>query len=134
MSDNFNMLEKTERVNLLLDFFGDLLTERQRDFCQSYYVDNLSLSEIAERESITRQAVRDLVVRTVKILENYEAKTQAVSRHLSSVEAIETLEDAVIQLNTLNQKHFRNKLILEISNRMYEAVQTLKGADEEVGV
>jgi predicted DNA-binding protein YlxM (UPF0122 family) len=128
------MLEKTERVNLLLDFFGDLLTERQRDFCQSYYVDNLSLSEIAERESITRQAVRDLVVRTVKILENYEAKTQAVSRHLSSVEAIETLEDAVIQLNTLNQKHFRNKLILEISNRMYEAVQTLKGADEEVGV
>jgi predicted DNA-binding protein YlxM (UPF0122 family) len=128
------MLEKTERVNLLLDFFGDLLTERQRDFCQSYYVDNLSLSEIAERENITRQAVRDLVVRTVKILENYEAKTQAVSRHLNSVEAIETLEDAVIQLNTLNQKHFRNKLILEISNRMYEAVQTLKGADEEVGV
>jgi predicted DNA-binding protein YlxM (UPF0122 family) len=134
LSEPLNQLEKTERVNLLLDFFGDLLTERQRDFCGSYYVDNLSLSEIAGRENITRQAVRDLLARTVKILENYEEKTQVVSRHLTGISALATLEDAVFQLNTLNQKHFRNKLILELSNRMYEALQILKGADEEVGV
>ena len=50
-------------ITILLDFYGDMLTEKQRDFLGYYYNDDLSLSEIAENEGITRQGVRDSIKR-----------------------------------------------------------------------
>ena len=46
-------------ITILLDFYGEMLTQKQRDFLGYYYNDDLSLSEIAENEGITRQGVRD---------------------------------------------------------------------------
>ena len=50
-------------ITILYDFYGDVLTEKQRDFLNYYYNDDLSLSEIAENEGITRQGVRDAIKR-----------------------------------------------------------------------
>ena len=54
---------KNLEMALLLDFYGDMLTEKQRDMVHYYYNDDLSLAEIAENEGITRQGVRDSIKR-----------------------------------------------------------------------
>ncbi|HSU80274.1 MAG TPA: putative DNA-binding protein [Candidatus Angelobacter sp.] len=68
------MLEKTVRLNALYDFFHPLLTVKQRDYMDLYYVDDYSLSEIAETFGISRQAVYDNLKRTEALLEDFEAK------------------------------------------------------------
>lgn len=54
---------KNLEVSLLLDFYGDMLTEKQRNMVEYYYNDDLSLAEIAENEGISRQGVRDSIKR-----------------------------------------------------------------------
>ena len=54
---------KNLEIALLLDFYGDILTEKQRNMVDYYYNDDLSLAEIAENEGITRQGVRDAIKR-----------------------------------------------------------------------
>ena len=56
-------MAKNLEISLLFDFYGDMLTEKQRDVVELYYNDDLSLSEIAENEGITRQGVRDSIKR-----------------------------------------------------------------------
>ena len=66
------MKSQAYRMALLYDFYGDVLTERQKEFYDLYYNEDLSLSEIAENSGITRQGVRDVIVRAEaaeKILE-----------------------------------------------------------------
>ena len=56
-------MAKNLEIALLFDFYGDMLTEKQRDVVELYYDNDLSLSEIAENEGITRQGVRDSIKR-----------------------------------------------------------------------
>lgn len=62
------------RAGLLFDLYGALLTDHQQDVWQLYYLDDLSLAEIAESRQISRAAVYDLLDRTEKLLEDYEAR------------------------------------------------------------
>lgn len=55
------MFEKNMRLALLLDFYGELLSEHRRTIMELYYCEDLSLAEIAENTGITRQAVRDSI-------------------------------------------------------------------------
>ncbi len=59
-------------VSALLDVYGVFLSEKQRTFCEFYYNDDLSLSEIAENEGITRQGARDIISRTESQLKKFE--------------------------------------------------------------
>ncbi|WLR52312.1 putative DNA-binding protein [Bacillus tianshenii] len=68
------MLEKTERINYLFDFYQSLLTEKQRNYMSLYYLDDFSLGEIAEEFEVSRQAVYDNIKRTEAMLEQYEEK------------------------------------------------------------
>lgn len=65
---------------LLLDCYGDLLTEHQRSVMEQYYCEDLSLAEIGSPLGITRQAVRSLIKRTEDILLNYEDKLGFAAR------------------------------------------------------
>lgn len=56
-------MSKNLEISFLLDFYGEMLTDKQRDMVEYYYNDDLSLSEIAENEGITRQGVRDSIKR-----------------------------------------------------------------------
>lgn len=67
-------MAKELKFVMLLDCYGDLLTEHQRSVMELYYCEDLSLAEIGEPMGITRQAVRSLIKRTESILENYEDK------------------------------------------------------------
>ena len=55
------MFEKDLKIGFLLDFYGEVLSERKRTVLDYYYNDDLSLSEIAEELGISRQAVRELI-------------------------------------------------------------------------
>lgn len=74
------MLEKTTQMNLLYDFYGVMLTDKQREFVELYYLDDLSLAEIAEQFEISRQAVHDNIRRAGAQLLDCESKLHLVER------------------------------------------------------
>ncbi len=65
-------MTKDLSVSTLLDFYGGLLTEKQRDVMELYYNDDLSLGEIAEQQGISRQGVHDSIKRSAEALNEYE--------------------------------------------------------------
>jgi len=73
-------MEKKVRVDCLLDLYGALLTERQKDVMEAFASEDLSVSEIAESFSISRQAASEMVRRTEGILEAYEEKLGMFAR------------------------------------------------------
>lgn len=75
------MVEKTVRMNLLFDFYGQLLTDRQRRFFDMYYAEDLSLGEIAEHFDVSRQAVYDILKRSAKALESFDERLGLIAQH-----------------------------------------------------
>ncbi|WP_152392431.1 YlxM family DNA-binding protein [Paenibacillus guangzhouensis] len=76
-----NMLDKTNRVNLLFAFYESLLTEKQQTFLKCYFHDDFSLGEIAAEFNISRQAVYEHIKRAEQVLENYEVKLGLVRKY-----------------------------------------------------
>lgn len=72
--------EKDLRVSVLLDYYFPMLTDKQRDVIELYYNEDLSLSEIAEHEKITRQGVRDSIKRGEQTLYEMEEKFRLAER------------------------------------------------------
>lgn len=89
-------MEKIARQCMLYDFYGELLTEHQRQVYEDAVFNDLSLSEIASEYGISRQGVHDLIKRCDKTLEGYEEKLQLVARFgkvKETVAMIQTCED-----------------------------------------
>ena len=74
------MADKDLRISVLLDHYGAMLTDKQREVIDLYYNDDLSLAEIAEQEGITRQGVRDNIKRGEAQLLEMEQKLHAARR------------------------------------------------------
>jgi predicted DNA-binding protein YlxM (UPF0122 family) len=83
------------RMGLFYDFYGGLLTEKQQKVFGLYYLENLSLAEIAEEEGTTRQAVHDLLRRTEKRLVGWESKLGLVDRYLRELAAVQEVKRAI---------------------------------------
>lgn len=77
------MLDQLARVARLYDFYGPLLTSKQRQWLELHYHHDLSLGEIAGEEGISRQAVYDGLQRAVRALEDYEARLGYLKRDLA---------------------------------------------------
>ncbi len=82
--DNFELI-------LLFDYYGDLLTERQKTCFDLHYNQDLSLSEIAQELSVSRQAVYDNLCRTEALLRNMEQKTGCAARDMQMRKALEAI-------------------------------------------
>lgn len=76
-------MEKNVEICLLLDFYGNILTERQREIMGLYYEDNLSLTEIAEELNISKQGVSDSLKHSEKSLYDMEKKLQLLNQELN---------------------------------------------------
>ena len=85
------MEDKTLMLTLLFDFFGELLPKKQREYFDLYYNEDMSLSEIAENAGISRQGVRDMIVRAEKTLTEYEEKTGVVRKALETRRRVDEL-------------------------------------------
>ena len=81
------------KQSLLYDFYGELLTERQREVLELYNEENLSLAEIAEEFGISRQGVHDALHKAQKALEDYEYKLGLVERFSATRDAISSISD-----------------------------------------
>lgn len=73
-------INKNMRISLLLEIYGNLLTTKQKQILTDFYDNNMSLGEIAENTSTSRQAVNDIIKRSQKILENYESKLMLLEK------------------------------------------------------
>ena len=69
-------MDKNVQIGMLCDIYGELLTEKQQDILDLYYNNNLSLAEIAEEMQITRQSVRDSILKGEKKLFRIRRKTR----------------------------------------------------------
>lgn len=81
-------MEKNVKMSLLCQIYGKLLTEKQYTFLDDYYNNDLSLSEIAENNNITRQAVRDILKKGEKKLSEYEGKLGFMKKTLEQEQVI----------------------------------------------
>lgn len=103
-------LEKSIRVNKLIDFYGDLLTSHQKEILSLYYQMDLSLSEISEQLDISRNGVYDALKKGVNILEKYEEKLHLISKD-------EELEDYFFKLKK-NASKEEKELIDKIESKV----------------
>ena len=113
------MEDETLRITMLMDFFGDLLTEKQREYLDLYRNDDLSLSEIAEKKGITKQGVHDIITRAEKRLDAIEKKTGVVQRWLDAKAELllaETMARELLQSQRLDTKSAESaqKLVLAL--------------------
>ena len=107
------MLDRIE-LSILLDYYGELLTEKQKAIMTLYYNDDLSLSEIAEINNTSRQAIYDLIKRCYNQLENYEEKLKLMKNDLVIANK---KNDIILLLNELESKDTTYKeIILQIKN------------------
>lgn len=83
------VIEKNVEISILCDLYGKLLTKKQLELLNDYYNNDLSLSEIAENNNITRQAVRDNIKKGEKKLFEYEEKLSFMKRMLKQEKTIE---------------------------------------------
>ena len=94
------MFEKNLKIGFLLDFYGEVLSDRKRTVLDYYYNDDLSLAEIAEEIGISRQGVRELIKKAEDELRFYEEKLGLAERFRSTQESaqrlLKLLEDAEI--------------------------------------
>ena len=94
---------------LLLDFYGELLTDRQKGCCDLHWNEDLSLAEIAELYGMTRQAVWDNLHRAEEKLRQFEDKTGIVRRYLRRREQIEEVR---VRLEALLPKNDESRSVL----------------------
>jgi len=85
-------MERIVKQGLLYDFYGALLNEHQRSIYEAFVYDNMSLSEIASDQGISRQGVHDLIKRCDKSLEGYEEKLHLVERFMAIKDEIAVIE------------------------------------------
>ena len=94
------MFEKNLEINYLLDFYGDVLSERRRDVLEMYYNDDLSLAEIAADIGISRQGVRDIIKKSEEELLYLEEKLGLFKKFRAiqkkADELLEALEDSCV--------------------------------------
>ncbi len=79
----------------LYDYYGDLLTLKQQEYFETYYFDNLTLSEISENNSISRNAVHKQLREVVTKLTMYEEKLQLYEKSLKIKRIIENLDQEI---------------------------------------
>lgn len=112
-----NALEKTNRINVLFDFYGPLLTEKQQTFLKCYFHDDYSLGEIAADFEISRQAVYEHLKRAEQVLEGYELKLGLAARHEALQAGLAQLDREIAALDS------------PVREKLQETVNRLRGEE-----
>jgi predicted DNA-binding protein YlxM (UPF0122 family) len=112
---------------LLFDFYGAILTDKQQEVFDLYYNDDLSLSEISEHVGITRQGVRDSIVRAEHTLRNMEEKLGLVARYARLESRMEAFENDLSQIDYLNRTHCHSPELAQVVARMQSTLTAMNG-------
>ena len=98
-------MAKDLRISFLLDFYGEMLTETQREVVDAYYNEDLSLAEIAQDRDITRQGVRDAIKRAEQQLLEMEERLVLARRFQDMQASLTAICDCAIAIQELNAAH-----------------------------
>ena len=120
------MKNQTYRMTMLYDFYGELLTDRQKEFFDLYYNEDLSLGEIAENNGISRQGVRDVIVRAEATMLEFEDKTGLIRRFQQMQDNINTIVESAAELKTINYRQFESRELDSLAERIAAAAAGLK--------
>lgn len=103
-------MDEILKMTLLFDFYGELLTQKQKMVFEMFYLNDLSLTEIGEELSISRQAVKDQINRTSKILMDYEDKLKLVEKFTTQKDLVKNIKILVEEIET-NYKLEKNAIL-----------------------
>ena len=109
-------MEKIVEQTLLYDFYGELLNEHQKHIYEDAVFNDLTLSEIADENGISRQGVHDLIKRVDKTLSGYESKLHLVERFMAAKEKIGEIEQLTAENDTDPEERMRR--IRELSRSL----------------
>ncbi len=112
-------------IIMLYDIYGDMLTEKQRDFITYYYDDDLSLAEIAQNEGITRQGVRDAIKRAEVQLYSFEEKLGLKERFDELKSGLDEISKMAEIINEVNMKTILSREINDAVTRIGVIVKML---------
>ncbi|MDD5926698.1 MAG: YlxM family DNA-binding protein [Firmicutes bacterium] len=116
-------MESVEKISLLYDFYGGLLTEKQRQVMELYHEENLSLAEIAQEFGISRQGVHDTLKKAEHLLTEYENKLGLVAKLMKSRRAIAEIDGIIDGLTVSardNEAAAKLQQVKDIINRLEE--------------
>ena len=117
------ILEKIVRQSMLYDFYGELLTEHQKNIYEDVIINDLSYSEIARLNGISRQGVYDMIKRCDKILEDYEDKLKLVEKFVNARDKVALIKDRVELLKKSNSDERLESLITDIDKKAVELLE-----------
>lgn len=120
------MKNQTYRMTMLFDFYGEVLTPRQKEFFDLYYNEDLSLAEIAENYGISRQGVRDVIVRAEAIMTDLEDKTGLMKHFMLMQQQVQAILDAAEKIQTVNYRQYDNPELARLANEITRSAQALK--------
>ena len=120
------MKNQTYRMTMLFDFYGEVLTPRQKEFFDLYYNEDLSLAEIAENYGISRQGVRDVIVRAEAIMTDLEDKTGLMKRFRLMQQQVQAILDAAEKIQTVNYRQYDNPELARLADEITRSAQALK--------
>ncbi|KDR94149.1 hypothetical protein SAMN02745945_00833 [Peptoclostridium litorale DSM 5388] len=119
-------LNKLVELSILFDYYGELLTSKQRDVVSLYYDEDYSLSEISENLGISRQAVYDTLKRAEKILKGYEEKLGLVEMLDNKNNGIRAICEGLENIQAKAQKCQTEELEQDIQKLMNHCRELLK--------
>ncbi len=123
------MKSKPFEMCLLFDFYGEMLTVKQKELFDLYYNEDLSLTEISEHAGITRQGVRDAVQRAESTLRDMEYKLGLVARYGKIQTNISKIRDAAEHIRMENSSKSRNPAIVEETDKILSLARTMLEPD-----
>ena len=111
-------MAKDLRISFLLDFYGDMLTDTQREVVDAYYNEDLSLAEIAQDRDITRQGVRDSIKRAEAQLLEMEERLGLAKRFREMRDGFEAIRAAAQDIQEYNDRYGYSREIDERAKRI----------------
>ena len=114
-------MEKNVKVSMLCEVYGNLLTKKQLSILQDYYDKDLSLSEIAQNQEITRQAVRDIIKKGENKLFELEEKLRIMKKTFKQEEKIAIILSELTKI----QKRSTDKQVAEILTHVKKELNCL---------
>lgn len=120
-------IDDVTKTSLLYDFYGRLLTEKQREVMRLYHEENLSLSEIAQEFSISRQGVHDSLKNAEKSLAVYEEKLGLVDKFMRSSEAVNEIDKVIdIMMKTLAEGEINKDVLISNLKEVKDIIDKLE--------
>ncbi|MBR3882797.1 MAG: hypothetical protein IKJ36_06010 [Clostridia bacterium] len=115
-------MEKKVIISILLDIYGSMLTDKQYKLLDDYYNNDLSLSEIGENDSITRQAVRDNLKKGENKLFEYEEKLGFMKKEVKQEEMIDDILLSIEKIEETIQNKETLKLFKDVKEKLNKIV------------